>query len=156
MSDRRLNEKEDEKQEKDLEKTEEKSPEEKDWEEKWRRDPVNAVAWAAIFIWAGVVFLLDNLGLLGRLTTQISGVIPIKTIHAWSLVLIGAGIIVILAALVRLAIPEHRRPVFGSIILGILLIGIGLGESFSWTIIWPLILIALGISILARGLLKRS
>ncbi len=156
MSDQRLNEKDDEKQEKDVEKNEEKSPEEKDWDEKWRRDPVNAVTWASIFIWAGVVFLLDNLGLLGRIETQFGGIILLKTIHAWRLVLVGAGVIVILAALVRLTIPEHRRPVFGSFLLGIILIGIGLGELFSWDIVWPLILIALGISVLARGFLHRK
>jgi hypothetical protein len=156
MTDQKPGEKEDEKQEKDLEKTEEKSPEEKDWDEKWRRDPVNAVTWAAIFIWAGVVFLLDNLGLLDRFLSGVGGSALAKTIHPWGLVLIGAGVIVILAALIRLAMPEHRRPVFGSFILGILLIGIGLGESFSWTIIWPIILIVLGISILMRGFLTRS
>lgn len=156
MTDRKIGEKEEEKQEKDLEKTEEKSAEEKDWDEKWRRDPVNAVTWAAIFIWAGIVFLLDNLGLLGRIEGQFGGIIPLKNIHAWGLVLIGAGAIVILAAAARLLIPEHRRPIFGSLIVGIVLIGIGLGELFTWDIILPLILIALGVSILARGFIRKT
>lgn len=156
MTDQHLGEKEEEKQEKDVEKTEEKSPEEKNWDEKWRRDPVNTVTWAAIFIWAGVVFLMDNLGLLGRLESQFGDTVLLKSIEAWGLVLIGAGVIVILAAAARLLIPEHRRPVFGAFIVGIVIIGIGLGEFFSWDIILPLILIALGVSILARGFIKRS
>ena len=51
--------------EKELEKREEKSSEdEKSWEEKWQRDPVNTAVWALIFIWAGLVLLAENLGLL--------------------------------------------------------------------------------------------
>ncbi|MBN1536989.1 MAG: hypothetical protein JW908_09680 [Anaerolineales bacterium] len=155
MSDRRLNEKEEEKQEKEVEKTEEKSPEEKNWDEKWRRDPVNTAAWAAIFIWAGFVFLLDNLGLLARFLSGIGGESLVEALQPWGVVLVGAGGIVILSAAARLLIPEHRRPVFGTFILGIFLISIGLGELFSWNIILPLLLIALGISILVRGFINR-
>ncbi|NMC13261.1 MAG: hypothetical protein GYA34_10315 [Chloroflexi bacterium] len=156
MSDQRYSEKEEEKQEKEVEKTEEKSAEEKNWDEKWRRDPVNAAAWAAIFIWAGLVFLIDNLGILQRILVQFGGTTISKAVSPWGLVLVGAGVIIIIAAVVRLVIPEHRRPVFGSFLLGILLIGVGLGELFTWNIIWPLLLIALGVSILARGFIKRN
>lgn len=161
MSDQPYSEKEEEKQEKETEKTEEKSPqeksaEEKNWDEKWRRDPVNAASWAAIFIWAGVVFLIDNLGIFERLLRQLSGSTVSTAISPWGLVLVGAGVIVIFAASVRLVIPEHRRPVFGSFLLGVILIGIGLGELFTWNIVWPVLLIVLGISILIRGVVKRS
>ena len=52
--------------EKEREKQDEKS-EEKTWDEKWQRDPLTVVAWAAIFIWAGLVFLASNLGILDAL-----------------------------------------------------------------------------------------
>jgi hypothetical protein len=43
----------------------------------------------------------------------------------------------------------------GTVILGLILIAIGLGEAFSWTAVGPLILIAVGVAILARALLSR-
>jgi len=45
----------------------EKTAQEKSWDEKWRRDPLSTLVWAIIFIWAGGVFLLSNLGMLDTL-----------------------------------------------------------------------------------------
>jgi hypothetical protein len=143
--------------EKELEKREEKSPEEKSWDEKWQRDPLNTIAWAAILIWAGIVLLADNLGYLdpfrdlGRGTT---GLGFLADFEAWSLIFFGAGVIILLEILVRLLIPAYRKPVGGTLIFGLVLIGIGLGDVFGWTIIWPLILIGLGLSILLRGVMR--
>lgn len=135
--------------EKELEKREEKAPEEKNWDEKWRRDPLNAIAWAFIFIWAGLVLLASNLGFLdtlfsGRLTGE----------GAWSLVFVGAGGILLIEVLARLLVPDYRRPVSGTIFLAVILIGIGLGNIFGWAIIWPAILIAIGLSIIVRGMTR--
>jgi hypothetical protein len=140
--------------EKDREKREEKSPQEKSAEEKWQRDPLSAIVWALILIWAGLVFLADNLGVLDSIQTS-GGIIPGVDIEvdlgAWAIVLTGAGVIVLLEALVRLLVPAYRRPVGGTIIFGFILIGIGLGNLFDWSLIFPLILIGLGISIILRG-----
>lgn len=140
--------------EKDKEKRDEKSPEEKSWEEKWQRDPVSSVAWAVILIWAGLVFLAENLGWLNRLPARASDM-PwgrfMGMLDAWGIILIGAGVIVLITVAVRLLIPEYRRPVSGSIFLGLILIGLGLGNLFNWNIFLPMILIALGISFLVRG-----
>lgn len=140
--------------EKDREKRDEKT-EEKSWDEKWQRDPLNAVAWAAIFIWAGLVFLGSNLGLLDQF-------LPIdlsqpnlggfeKVVSAWPLVLIGAGVILLIEVLVRLLVPAYHKPVWGTIILALIFLGIGLGDLINWGIIWAVVLIILGISILTRG-----
>ena len=129
-------------QEKD-EKHEEK--EEKNWEEKWRRDPLSGIVWASILIWAGLVLLVDNLGFLARL----------ERLDAWAVIFIGAGLIVLLGVAVRLLVPAYRRAVTGTLILGLILIGIGLGNLLSWNVIWPLILIALGVFVLVRGLIWR-
>jgi hypothetical protein len=125
------------------EKHEEK--EEKNWEEKWRRDPLSGIVWAAILIWAGLVLLVDNLGFLAR----------IELLNAWAIIFIGAGLIILLEVAVRLLVPAYRRAVTGSLILGLVLIGIGLGNLLSWNVIWPLILIILGVFILVRGLIWR-
>lgn len=135
MSERRRDEKE-EKQEKEEEK------DEKSREEKWRRDPLGAAIWAGILIWAGLVLLAGNLGLLDRF----------ELLGAWSLVLIGAGLIVLLEVAIRLSIPAYRRPVTGTLILAIILIAIGLGDLVRWSVIWALVLIAGGVIILLQGL----
>ena len=131
-----------EKQEKE-EKEHEK--EEKNWEEKWRRDPLGGIVWAGILIWAGLVLLADNLRLLARF----------ERLEAWAIILIGAGLILLLEVAVRLVVPAYRRAVTGTVIFGLVLIGAGLGELLSWDVIWPLILIAVGVFILFRALIWR-
>lgn len=151
-------EKRDEKDGKELQKHEEKSQ-----EEKWRRDPLGAAVWALILIWAGVVFLAANLGLLDAFTRTLEGigldypdlpfVLPFMRLEAWSLVFIGAGLLLLLESLVRLLIPAYRRPVLGSIILAIVFLSLGFG---SFGLIWPLILIVVGLAIVFGGLFRRS
>lgn len=131
-----------EKQEKQ-EKEEEKQ--EKSWDEKWRRDPLNAAAWAIILIWAGLVLLAGNLGLLD----------PFEKINSWDLIFVGAGGVLLLEALFRLLMPAHRQPVIGNIILAFVFLAIGLGGLVNWGIIWGLIIIGIGVYILASGLLRR-
>jgi hypothetical protein len=141
MTNRQVNEKE-EKQEKQEEKDEK---EEKNWDEKWRRDPLSAAVWAGILVWAGLVFLADNLGLLIR----------VERLDAWGLIFIGAGLLVLLEVVVRLLVPTYRRPVTGTLIFAIILLGIGLGNLIGWGVIWPVVLIIVGLSILVRGFLWR-
>lgn len=104
------------------------------WDEKWRNDPVNAAVWALVLIWAGLVWLADNLNLF-----------RVEGMDTWSVILIGAGIIVLLGVAVRLAVPAYRRPVVASVILGLILLAVGLGDEFGWDIVLPLVLIAIGI-----------
>jgi hypothetical protein len=135
-----------EKYEKDEEKSEkEHEKEEKSWDEKWRRDPLNAAMWAAILIWAGLVLLADNLQLLTRY----------ERLETWALIFVGAGLIVLLQVLVRLVVPEYRRGVTGSFILGVVLLAIGLGDLIGTDVVWALVLIAIGLAVLVRGFLWR-
>jgi hypothetical protein len=113
------------------------------WDEKWRRDPIDAAGWAVIFIWAGLVLLAENMGLLIRF----------ERLETWSIIFIGAGLIVLLGVVVRLLVPAYRRPLTGSLIFGVILLGIGLGEVVGWVVIGPLVLIAIGVGVLLRGLL---
>ncbi|HSF81709.1 MAG TPA: hypothetical protein VLA49_10770 [Anaerolineales bacterium] len=143
--------------EKEMEKREEKAPEEKSWEEKWRRDPLSSIVWAAIFIWAGVVLLASNLGYLDRLQARgvdIPGLGGVLRVEAWSVIFLGAGMIVLLEAVVRLLMPEYRRQIGGTLFFAAILIGIGLNNLFGWSLVWPLILIALGLSVILRGVFR--
>jgi len=141
--------------EKEMEKNEEKAP-----EEKWRRDPLSSIVWACILIWAGLVFLASNLGWLDAIVSEseeITGVSAIDNVlSAWSLVLAGAGVIILLEVAIRLLIPAYRRPVMGTFIFGIILIGIGLGDLINWNILWPLIIIGIGLSVLVRAFRKQE
>ena len=157
MPDEKQDEKNGEKfDEKEMEKREEKTPEEKNWDEKWRRDPLSAIVWAGIFIWAGLVLIANNAGWLKNLqlkAIEIEGV-KVSGLEAWSIILLGAGLIVLVEVVIRLLVPAFRRPVGGSIFFALILIGVGLSNMFNWDIVWPIILIALGLSILLRGMLR--
>jgi len=142
--------------EKELEKHEEKSPEEKSWEEKSRRDPLGPIIWGLILLWAGAVLLLSNLGMLDSLLrwTIIAPVWVGRLAQGWSLVMLGAGVILLVEAAIRLLMPIYRHSVMGTVILAIVFIGIGLGDLISWNILWPVVLIALGLIIVVRGLFR--
>ncbi|MBI5031116.1 MAG: hypothetical protein HZB51_11355 [Chloroflexi bacterium] len=133
---------------------EEKDEKQHEKEEKGRSDPLSTIVWGAIFIWAGLVLLADNLGYLsgfGLRGDTVPGAFPFR-ISTWGLVFAGAGVIILLEVVVRLVMPEYRRHVVGSIITGFVFIGIGLGNLISWNVIGALVLIAIGIVILLRAL----
>lgn len=142
--------------EKEAEKREEKSPEEKRWEEKYRRDPLGPIIWGLILVWAGAVFLAANLGMLDSLFGVREGPPWLRALSGgWSLVFLGAGAFLLLEVLIRLLIPAYRQPVAGQLILAIVFIAIALGELVSWNILFPLILITIGLVFLLRGVFKR-
>jgi len=138
----------DEKQEKEEEKHEK---EERSWDEKWRRDPLSGIVWALILIWAGVVLLANNLGWLDALTETLPPALR-PELDTWPLILLGAGGIIILEVAVRVLVPAYRQPVTGTLILGVILIAVGLGDLFSWQLVWPIVLIIIGVSLLLGGL----
>jgi len=137
MSERRRNEKEEEKREKEDEKRAEKT-----WDEKWRRNPVRVVTLASILIWAGVTAFLATLDVIGG---DQSG----------SVFLLGTGVILLVKAAYRMR-AATRRPVGGTIIIGVILIAVGLVGLISWSYSWPVILIAAGVIILLLIFFRRK
>jgi len=139
--------------EKHEEKRDEKAVEEKEWEEKRRRDPLGGLIWPIILVWAGLVFLASNLGLLGRFAVGGKGYESDAggRLGAWSLVLLGAGVIILIEVAIRIAVPAYRRPVTGSIILAAIFIGLGLGDMTNWGVVWAVLLIILGLLMLLRS-----
>jgi hypothetical protein len=129
--------------EKEVRKQDEKVDEkqdEKSMDEKYRRDPLGTLQSAVFLIWIGAVFLARNLGALpddDRL--RMVG-------------FLGAGGIVLLGVVLRLLIPEYRRPIGGSLVFAAALIGVGIGFGLgNWNLIGPLVLVAVGLSILVGG-----
>ena len=140
MAEREYREK-DEKEEKRHEK------DEKGREEKWRSDPVNAVTWAAVLIWLGLI-------LLARTTGFFEGE---SWFEPWPPVfLLGWGLIMVIQALIRGMLPGQRWWAPGSLIFGFILIGVGLGWSFGWGWVTPVVLFAVAITILFSAFVKRK
>jgi len=124
-------------------------------------DKVSSITFSLILIWAGLVFLGSNFGWLDQLNFAVDETWSISSIRdwtqfgVWNLIALGAGGIVLLGALARLAFPEFRRNIGGALIMAALLIGIGLGGWYSWNYLWPMIIIAIGINALIKGLASR-
>jgi uncharacterized membrane protein len=118
----------------------EREKEEKSWDEKWREDPLSAVVWALILVWAGIALLIGNLDALQD-----------TALEGWNLVFAGAGVILLLEVVVRLLVPAYRQPVIGGLILGFVFLAIGLGDLGIWDAIWPLAIILIGVALLLRG-----
>jgi peptidoglycan/LPS O-acetylase OafA/YrhL len=137
-----------EKSEKEDEKKGEKQDEKKGgWDEKWRRDRVNAVSWALLLIWGAIVLFLGT----G------SNAPEIFRDHGWSVFAAGAGVIILLTALYRAVMPEHRRPLLGSLILGTILLGVGVGDLVQWSenIVWVILLLVIALGILVAAFRRR-
>ena len=113
----------------------------KDW---WRSDKLDAIGWAAIFIWGGLVLLMEN--------TDYSSIYP------WwdtsSVFFAGAGIIVITEALIRIILPAFRKRIMMLLVIGFIMLAIGLGNLIG--MLWPLVLFSIGIIILVKTFVRRS
>lgn len=75
--------------------------------------------------------------------------------NTWNMIALGAGFIVLIEVIARLILPAYRSRVGGSLVLAAFLIGWGLSPFFDWYIIWPLLLIALGVSVIVGGLIRK-
>lgn len=116
-------------------------------------DRLHSLIWAAIIIWAGLVFLADNIGLLNQLA------FPGAYAHhlgVWPLIFLGAGLVVLAEVAVRYMRPDLQSEIGGRLTFAAILLGIGLGGVFGWQITWPLLLIAIGASILLGGYFRKS
>lgn len=146
-----------EKDEKDNEKEMEKN------QEKWDRDPLGAVVWALILIWAGVVLLATTTGNLDIFTNILNrlGFPPVDLpidfdfipYGAWSVFFFGAGLILAFELIIRVIVPSYRRRMVGTAIVLVVFFGLATGN---WMLIGPLVLIAVGLSIIVGGLTRRK
>jgi len=108
--------------------------------EKWRRDPFSAIFFGLIVLTAGILFLLATQGY-------------IYWGDWWAYFLLCLGAILIIETFVRWTVPAYRKPGAGRIIIGLVLIVIG-AASLTTQIIWPWIIILLGIAIILFGLTR--
>jgi len=149
MAEKQMNEKDekqfDEKDEKELLKHDEKVEE---------RDALSSVVWAAIL--SVNTGWLDRLLASGFFTTYLPKGMEIFEPHVWSLIALGAGAILLVEVIIRLVFPNFNRHIGGTLILAAVFLGTGLGNFFGWDLVWPLVLIALGVGVLFGGLLRKK
>jgi len=126
-------------------------------EEEPKRDSLGSFTWAFILIWAGLVFLASNLGYLDMI--EIKQSLPegleFLGLSTWSVIFLGAGLILFIEAIIRTFAPAYRSSASGNFFMAAIFLGIGLGGIFGWDVVWPFILIALGLSALAGALLRK-
>ncbi|HUV74553.1 MAG TPA: hypothetical protein VMW79_09605 [Anaerolineae bacterium] len=128
-----------EKQEK--EEKEEKDRGEREWDkgEQWTGgDALGPLVWGLVIIFAGLAFVVVNLGIYPWLTWD----------NVWSIIFIGAGLLFLLEVILRILMPTYRRPIRGRIILAFVALAIGLGGIIGWEVTWPLIIIAVGLAVI--------
>jgi Ca2+/Na+ antiporter len=140
MSEQRQRQEKQEKQEKDEKGREEKA--EKGTEEKWRRDPLSRIIFGLIVITVGILFLLASQD-------------KIAWEDWWAYLLMSLGGIFILEVLLRSTMPAYRRPVFGRLIAGLVLIAIGAFNIYGLVSWWPLIIIGAGALILFSAFFRQ-
>lgn len=132
-----------------------------------QQDQLSSITWAFILIWAGVVFLTINMGWVDRLIKSafITRFLPDNMIifepAIWSIIMLGAGVIILMEVVVRILLPQFRRHVGGSLIVAFVFIAIGLFNIFGWEwdllwrYMWPAVLIIAGIGVLIGGFGRR-
>lgn len=152
MADEPVKEK-NEKEEKEVKKHDEKVEE---------RDKLSSITWALILIWAGVAFLAVSQGWLEKLHLPdplfyrlLPRRLEMFDPGVWSLISLGAGVIILLEVAVRLLVPSLRKHVGGNLVVAAVFIGLGLGNWLGWNIIWPIILIAVGVVVLIGGFFRK-
>lgn len=103
-------------------------------------DQQDRLSWftaALALMWAGFVLLLRNVGLADGLSSDYAGAI----------IFVGAGILLWIEALVRLAAPAYQRGIGGRVVLGMVFVIIGLSELTEANL-WPLMFVGIGIALL--------
>jgi hypothetical protein len=110
---------------------------------------IGRLVWALILVWVGGVLLADNLGYLERVMlppVSLPWSMPLRP-ALWRLLILGVGALLALGVVARILLPRYREDVLGNLILVIVCISLGFGYV---DLIWPLILIALGIALLVK------
>jgi hypothetical protein len=114
--------------------------------QKEERKRLEAIYWAGVFIWAGLVFGADSLGIL----PQIGGA------DAWSWVFFGAGLYALVGALFRVVSPDLPAPTAWDYIWAAFLLIVGLGGVVNVDVAFPVILVIAGVAVLGNALLRRD
>ena len=116
------------------------------WAEKWQHDRLRMFSIAAILIWGGLVAFAGTINLFNYNWDT----------HGWAVFLLGTGVILVAKVMVRAMVPEFRRAIGASLIIGIILLAVGIFDliGWDWKYIGPIILVAIGLAIILSGVFR--
>ena len=117
------------------------SPRRAEWREWRHRDPLSRAMGGLVLILLGAIFFIAQNQLFG-----------VTWSNMWGAFLMGLGVLLILQAFVRFAMPSYRRGALGLVVGGAVLVAIGsipFGGTM-WAQWWPLGLIVLGVALLIQ------
>lgn len=116
------------------------------WEARRKNEGLSRFFWPALLVLAGFIFLAENLGVMpGAFGAD-----------GWDWMMVGAGALLFGGQILRMAMPSEGEVSVFWMIGGIVLMGLGLSDILALNLSigdwWPVILIVLGISALAKGM----
>ncbi|MEE8331201.1 MAG: hypothetical protein V3R84_05460 [Acidimicrobiia bacterium] len=123
----------------------EKQRREQVWEDWWTSDRLDGFGWAALFLWGALV-------LISQFTSFKD---DYDRWEGWGVFFVGAGVIVLVEAAVRLRMPKYRSKFGWTLFWGTAFLAIGLGELVS-PIWYALPLVAIAVVILKDTLTRRE
>ena len=91
------------------------------WDEWWKTDRVDAAGWALLFFWGALVIVGDATSFRDEIDWW----------EPWGVFFVGASVIVLVEAVVRLLLTEYR-------------------SKFGWTLFWGTVFLSLGLGGLAH------
>lgn len=120
-------------------------------EQQQKRRTSDAIFWGGVFIWAGIVFLAENLDRLPNIGT--AG-------EWWFWIPLGAGVLALVINVIRLVTPAWSIPTTGDYIWTAVMLFAGIGGAYDFdidgTVIPAVAFVAVGILILGSVFLRRE
>ena len=101
-------------------------------------DRLDAVWWGLVFILGALVLLAENAGWAATWSWW----------EGWGVFFTGAGILALLAAVIRLQMPAYRAKWVFSAVFGVIFTAIGLGAWDTAWWVWVIVLLVVGAVIL--------
>jgi len=114
--------------------------------EQAQRKRMESFWWGAVIIWAGLIFIADNLEILPQIRDE----------GAWSWVFLGAGAFGLAGALIRASSADLPRPTGWDYFWSALFLIIGATGFFGGGIAFPIVLVVIGLAILGDVLFRHA
>ena len=123
---------------------EELKAEQEKLKDKAQRKRLESIWWAAVFIWAGFVFIADYYGWLPE----------VREADAWSWIFLGAGVLGVVGALWRVLSENQPKPTGWDYFWSILFLVIGITGFLGSGIAFSVALIVIGVAVIANILFR--
>lgn len=108
-------------------------------------DRIDGIWWGGAFVWAALVMLAANT----------DWGLP-NWWDNWGVFFVGAGVLALVCAAIRLNSPEYRSKWFFSAVFGVIFLAIGFGAWDAGWWFWVLLLLIVGVAILRSALNRQS